>query len=108
VSGDTGQFRALTAGAGLRRGQSRRPAPGRHRVTERKPEQRQPWQPADRYWWGGYATAMQEILELATDVAEATDCPMQTLSAVLQLTRGAIELQQTDSPPVHWPGPAAA
>lgn len=85
---------AALAAAAARLRQAPQPGPRRAR------------RPLDGYWWGGYAAAMSEVIEVADEtLARAGDSPdalRLALRAVVLQAAAAIELQASDSFPDAW------
>jgi hypothetical protein len=118
VNVDTGTFSAISAEAEMLRRHAGRAAPGRHRRPRR---QRQPGEHAgpergmDRWWRGGYAAAMAEVLIAMSEAVETADAAAgdgqgasgeQTRRAAAEaayaVAEAAVELYNADTMPASW------
>lgn len=105
---NTGQFAAITAETGMLREHAARQAPGRHRRPrpQRRPgEHADPERGMDRWWRGGYARAMQEVLVVIHE-AEKTAGPGAgcgvALEAVYAVAASVVTLHACDTMPASW------
>jgi hypothetical protein len=98
---ESARFRALTAEVVMLRQHAAR---GRRRPAAPRP--RQPWRTIDGYWWGGRAAGMQDLVDLASEVAGTAATAGPVLAAVLDMAIGVIELQDIEEPPSAWSGEA--
>jgi hypothetical protein len=114
VNVDTDSFAAISAETEMLRKHAERAAPGRHRRPrrQRRPgEHPDPERGMDRWWRGGYAAAMQEVLTAMAEAVDAADAhgdasPDRTRRAAAEaafaVAEAAVELYNADTMPASW------
>jgi hypothetical protein len=112
VNVDTGEYRAIEAGAEAL-GNEVRALDGelhelrwRHaemlRGRHRTPRARRRWRPLDGFWWAGHAEAMGEVAGLIGAMLDRAEPSPVILLAVADFTGGVLELQAADTAPAEW------